>query len=471
MPVQNDSGLTVAESDRTWRVSQAELRQTVDSRTAAKAFDLQLEHGPYRVDYTRDGRHMLIGGSRGQISLMEWEQHKLLAEFDVKEQVRDVAFLHSHDMFAVAQKSYVHIYDHSGLELHVLKHHRQPQRLSFLPYHYLLTSIGDAGWLRYQDTSTGQIVAEHRTSLGMCKAMTANPQNAIIHLGHHNGTVTLWSPNMKESLVTMLTHKTNVLDLAVSNDGHTMVTSGLDSQVHCWDLRTYKLLHSYFTVRPTTNVSISQKGMLALGYGPHVTLWKDAITTKQNAPYLSHLYASQSVSDLAFVPYEDILSVGHTGGVGQMIAPGAGFANFDALEVDIFAGKKSRRERVVHSLLDKLQPSMISLSSNIVGLMDENSKKIYEGDRAAMRDARFDQQQKKTVGTNKLRGGQKSSARVRRKRANIVDKASVEIRQAIEKRTREEKERETAAKRANGAPEKPSATAILSRFASKKDKE
>jgi hypothetical protein len=62
--------------------------------------------------------------------------------------------------------------------------------------HYVLATVGETGVLRYQDTTTGQIVAAFRSKLGACDAMRQNPANAIIHLGHSNGTVSLWSPNM-----------------------------------------------------------------------------------------------------------------------------------------------------------------------------------------------------------------------------------------------------------------------------------
>jgi U3 small nucleolar RNA-associated protein 7 len=121
-------------------------------------------------------------------------------------------------MFAVAQKKYVHIYDSVGIELHCLTKHLEVNKLAFLPFHWLLASIGsltfsytqsqgNAGYLRYQDTSTGKAVAEIRTGLGRCDVMQQNPHNAIIHLGHSNGHVTLYTPNMQKPVVKMWCHR------------------------------------------------------------------------------------------------------------------------------------------------------------------------------------------------------------------------------------------------------------------------
>lgn len=58
-----------------------------------------------------------------------------------------------------------------------------------------------------QDTSTGRIVAQHRTRLGPCDVLRHNPWNAVSCLGHANGTVTMWTPNITAPVVKMLCHK------------------------------------------------------------------------------------------------------------------------------------------------------------------------------------------------------------------------------------------------------------------------
>ena len=58
-----------------------------------------------------------------------------------------------------------------------------------------------------QDTSTGRIVAQHRTRLGPCDVLRHNPWNAVSCVGHANGTVTMWTPNITAPVVKMLCHK------------------------------------------------------------------------------------------------------------------------------------------------------------------------------------------------------------------------------------------------------------------------
>jgi hypothetical protein len=50
-------------------------------------------------------------------------------------------------------------------------------------------------------------VAQHRTRMGTCDVMRQNPWNAVMHLGHSSGVVSMWTPNMSTPVVKMLCHK------------------------------------------------------------------------------------------------------------------------------------------------------------------------------------------------------------------------------------------------------------------------
>lgn len=186
----------------------------------------------------------------------------------VRKLIACARFLQDHSYFAVAQKKYVFIYDRDGVELHCLKGHIEPTRLEFLPYHWLLASVGNPGYLKYQDTSTGQLVVEHRTKLGACSTMTQNQHNAVIHLGHQNGCVTLWTPNLSHPAVQLLAHLGPVVSVAVdpSQGGRHMSTSGRDGTVKVWDCRNWKGAVREWSVRgggdPETEWS--QRGYLAV---------------------------------------------------------------------------------------------------------------------------------------------------------------------------------------------------------------
>lgn len=202
-------------------------------------------------------------------------------------------FLHDHSHYAVAQKKYVFIYDRDGVELHRLKSHIEPTRLEFLPYHWLLASVvstsstpaallynsqpsqGMSGFLKYQDTSTGQVVVEHRTKLGACTTMTQNVHNAVIHLGHQNGTVTLWTPNLSHPAVRLLAHLGPVTGVSVdpSTGGRYMATSGQDGTVKVWDCRNWRgSVREWSTRGGGAEIEWSQKGALAVAVGGSVNV-------------------------------------------------------------------------------------------------------------------------------------------------------------------------------------------------------
>ena len=98
----------------------------------------------------------------------------LLCEFQTTQLVRDVHFLQHQNMFAVAQKKYLYIYDSQGIELHQLRDVIEPSILEYLPYHYLLCSASKLGFLKYLDITCGKEVAECKTRRGEATCMKQN---------------------------------------------------------------------------------------------------------------------------------------------------------------------------------------------------------------------------------------------------------------------------------------------------------
>ena len=99
---------------------------------------------------------------------------------------------------------------------------------------------------------------------------------------------TLWTPVMSTPLVRMLCHRGPVSALAVDPEGRYMASSGLDGRLKVWDLRTYKMVHSYVLRTPATAIDISQRGLMSVACCGRVQIWKDALAIKAPAPYLEH---------------------------------------------------------------------------------------------------------------------------------------------------------------------------------------
>jgi U3 small nucleolar RNA-associated protein 7 len=70
-----------------------------------QVFDLELnQHGPYAMRFTRNGRHLVLGGEKGHVGVVDWKTGALRCELHLGEKVRDVTWLHDETMFAVAQR-------------------------------------------------------------------------------------------------------------------------------------------------------------------------------------------------------------------------------------------------------------------------------------------------------------------------------------------------------------------------------
>ncbi|SPO05777.1 probable UTP7 - U3 snoRNP protein [Cephalotrichum gorgonifer] len=435
---ENTAGLleTEHELERTYRVRQDEITQSTGIETARKRFDLSLnEFGPYVFDYSRNGRELLLGGRKGHVATMDWREGTLGCELNLGETVRDVKWLHNNQYLAVAQKKYTYIYDRNGVELHCLRKLMDVSHMEFLPYHFLLATMSTSGWLKYQDVSTGDLVSEIRTGLGAPVSLAQNPWNAILHAGHQNGTVTLWSPNSAEPLVKLLAHKGPVRSLAVDRAGRYMVSTGQDLKMAVWDIRMFKEVSTYFTRQPGSSVAISDTGLTSVAWGTSTTIWKGLFSgEKVKDPYMTWGGEGKKIERVRWCPLEDVLGLGHDGGFSSVIVPGAGEPNFDALEVNPYENARQRQEGEVKALLNKLKPEMIALDPNFVGQLDLRSQRQREAEKDL--DVKHDLAEELR---HRMRGRNSAMKKVMRKqrKRNIIDEKKLRI----EELWKEQKER------------------------------
>eukprot|EP00298_Acanthocystis_sp_HF-20_P006056 c16023_g1_i1.p1 GENE.c16023_g1_i1~~c16023_g1_i1.p1 ORF type:complete len:536 (+),score=212.63 c16023_g1_i1:19-1626(+) len=376
----SEAGFIEPESklEKTWQINQNTITEAVDLQTAAKRFELNLpEGGPYSLDFSPNGRHLLLGGNKGHVAVVEWSKFHLQSELKLGETVRDAIFLHDHTFYAAAQQKFLYIYDsNSGAEVHCMRNHFEPTRLAFLKYHFLLVSINTGGVLRYQDTSTGSVAVERYTGLGSCSTMALNPWNAIIHLGHPNGTVTLWSPNVGKPLVKMLCHRGGIASMAIDRSGKFLVTGGVDGFTKIWDLRTYTEVQSYKKREVPSVLTISDRGLLAIGSGRNVEIWKDVFqSAKQEEPYMKHK-AKSEIERMKFIPFEDLLGISQRIGFETMIVPGSAEPNFDSFEANPYQTGRQRAEQEVHALIEKLPAETIALNPTDIGKVKPSTVRV-----------------------------------------------------------------------------------------------
>jgi len=362
--LDEDAGFLEPDSDDefTGQLTQTRIKKAVDVESADKGFDLNLpQFGPYTIDYSRNGRMLALGGKMGHVAAIDWTNQRLKCEINVQESVHDIKWLHTETMFAVAQKKWTYIYDNQGIELHCLKQLDHVLRMEFLPYHFLLATSSEYGFLSWLDVSVGKMVSQFNAQHGRLPIMTQNPNNAVICLGHSKGVVSMWTPNIREPVVRLWTHKQPLTSLAVDRSGTYMATSAMDRSMKIWDIRMLKCLLDYQLPHVPSQIQFSDRKLIGVSMENEVQIYKDACTKAVDYPYLKHK-VWKNVRDIHFVPYEDLLGIGHASGFSSILVPGSGEPNYDALEVNPFQNKKQRREAEVKSLLDKIPAELISLN-------------------------------------------------------------------------------------------------------------
>ncbi|CRH02982.1 nucleolar rRNA processing protein, putative [Plasmodium relictum] len=347
-------------------LSQNYIYNNADIGTQKKVFDLNLSLGPYSCNYSRNGKYLLATGEKGHISLIDTQNLESLCEFEVDETIRCNTILHNHKLFAVGQKKYIYIYDNTGLEINCIKDILYTYKMEFLPYHFLLVSIGEFGELVYQDISVGNIVTRKKTKKGSCSIMKQNKNDAIIYLGHKNGHVTLWSPNVDKSVCDIFCHYTPISSIGVSDNY--LITASVDCTYKLWDMRKLQFIKSYRAHNIINNIEISDTSIVGFSMNSHFRTYKNFFTSPEI--YLTHNMFGDKINSLSFQPFEDICCAGLKYSIKTLLVPGAGIANIDTFVNNPYETKKQVRENEIRLLLDKLPPDTIKFQKNEIGKLN-----------------------------------------------------------------------------------------------------
>lgn len=200
-----------------------------------------------------------------------------------------------------------------------------------------------------------------------------------------------------------------------------------------WDIRMYKEVNHYTLHHPGSSVAISDRGLTAVGWGTQVSIWKGlfdkslAEQVKVKDPYMRWGGEGKTVERVRWCPFEDVLGLSHSHGFSSILVPGAGEANYDAMEINPYETVKQRQESEVKALLNKLQPDMISLNPEFIGNLDVRSAE------ARQKEADLDRPADDPLSLAKLKNrgrGKNSSLRkyLRKKgQRNIIDERRLAI--------------------------------------------
>jgi len=128
------------EGEETNKFSQSQIKDYVPNYNVKNIFDLTLPKGPFKIDFSSNGKSLLLGG-RNSSAILDWKTKDLKCDLSLgdEEKIKDLKFINNDNMFAVSQEENLCIYDTQGIEIHSLSQFSKPKFLENLQYNYLLS--------------------------------------------------------------------------------------------------------------------------------------------------------------------------------------------------------------------------------------------------------------------------------------------------------------------------------------------
>lgn len=71
------------EGDQTIKVKEKDIIESVNVQTAANAFQLDLNMGDYKCQYSLNGSTLMLTSTQGHLTLLDWREKELLLELNL----------------------------------------------------------------------------------------------------------------------------------------------------------------------------------------------------------------------------------------------------------------------------------------------------------------------------------------------------------------------------------------------------
>lgn len=341
-----------------FRIKERDILKQIPTAVASQQFDFKLPKGPYCVDVTRDGRHILFGGKGKHLAQFDRYDSRKMFEISTDCSIRDVCFLQNDTLNAAATSKNLFIYDKAGTQIHEIKQAKNALGVQFLSHHFLLAAATYERRLVYVDVTNGEVIANFHTPYeNMC--MAQNQNNAIIGIGHNGGMISLWTPNTDQPVAKLMKHHPACISMDFDITGTKLAVGHGDGNVQVWDVRNMTRVYQRSKSTPGIKaVRFSATGVMGVARNNYVEFYEKC---DKKTAFLTHKY-NCNVNSLKFVLFEDIAVVGKDDGISALVVPGTGEPNLDSNVANPYATKEWRQNKEVQDLLDKIPYQTITLN-------------------------------------------------------------------------------------------------------------
>ena len=200
---------------------------------------------PYRIEFSRDGRHLIAACNDGHLRTWDVSSGKLLTERSRKKEDGPAALLDARHYADLDAQNGIRIWDlSSDAQARTLYGHAsRPSRVALSPDGQLVASASEKETsVRLWNASTGQQKHLLADGIGGVAEFAFSPDSETLVSTNYDNDIRIWKTRSGE-LVRKIESMTGAMFSAeFSPDGKLLLMAGLDETVYVYDAKNWSLL-------------------------------------------------------------------------------------------------------------------------------------------------------------------------------------------------------------------------------------